>query len=269
MHGHRPSPPVELPPIRQAWLLVVDGPNDADRAAELAEALGLDLPTARVLASSPSPRVALRGDDAEALRRRAERCVVRTGLHASVISREALLALPPPLTVLRAPPVGPWSARPERLWDQDPEDLRALAGQPLERPRPALAVPAEVVSVHQRLSARPGGRLAPSRLHAPVSSTERRVGVLDLYSTAGALRLVEGLTDLDRPQGSVKLGFRAFEENLAAELPGVKVELRRVFRSLDRRAPTAEQPELVLSGWPQHEEHSRTLWLHHQARPNR
>lgn len=256
-------PPVVLPPIRQEWALVLESPSGADAASALAEALELDLATARMLTPARAVRVVRRALGREELERFAARLRERMGLRATILSREALRKIAPPRFVLRLG-AQRWSLADGPLWELDPERLAAVVGEEVAPGEVRFAVVGEVVTRRYRASA--GGRGARKDLK-PELVAERRVGVVDLHGPGLFLRLVEAASDPSphAPPSPALPRFRAFIDGLAERFPGIYVEARRVCRPMD--TPTlregAEHNEGVeVSGWPIFEEHTRMCRLH-------
>jgi hypothetical protein len=239
------EPQATLPAIRMPWLLVLPPRGEAE---VIAEQLGVDLATARMLAGGRWPRVGLRGEHPDLGR-------VRAPDHVTV-SREQLLAIPAALGVL-----GPvdaasvrttdaWQVTEERIWLTDPQG----GGLPARIDDVRLVVPGEVDTRSTR-AVPEESRWLRKRIVAAGAGTDRRVRVADLHTPTGIFRLVEGIT---RTQG----------------LPGHDpTSARRSFTSLlnelDRRFPTAEilDDRVVTIGadgksaWPQWEEHTRVCRL--------
>ncbi|MCB9764807.1 MAG: hypothetical protein H6739_33840 [Alphaproteobacteria bacterium] len=261
-----PQPPLlVLPPIRRPVALVVDGPGDAERAAALAAALGVDIATARMIAVSPHLKVALRADDAEALREPCDNVRQQTGLGASVVARDTLLAQPTPRLAL-ALGEDVWTLTTAPSWEPEPElraALRPEAAAPLDV---RMAVVGEVVVRRYRQAGGGGGRLGRKKDTRLEAGGERRVGVVDLHGPVGCVRVVEGITELKHVDAaSEKLRFRAFVDSLAERFPEARIEPRRMCRP--SHSPVTPEgfetgQSLESSGWPTFEEHTRLARVH-------
>jgi hypothetical protein len=250
--------------MRQPWMLVVEGPEEEARAEAVAAALRVDRVTARLVAIARHPRVALRGDDPDALQEAAARLRAGAGLRAAVCSRAELLQVGPPVTALAA--LGPgWRATAAEAWTAEPDALprgRAAPGFPVR-----LVVPGEVV-VRRYRDGRGVGRSSRGE-RVLREAAERRAPVIDLHGPAGFLRLVAGVTDTTGLPGhdpsSALLSFKNLLEGFDAVWPGAhRLGARSCAPGL---APAGTEPgadaEVVeASGWPAWEEHTRCcrLW---------
>lgn len=275
-------PPVELPPVRRDYLLVVEGPGDTERDRQLAQALEVDLATARQLAISRHPRVALRADAPTALWERA-RALERTGLRAVVASQEELRSQPDAVLLVAVEPegadpfTGTWWVDPWPHWTAeappDPAALRAQARRATPLPT-VLVVPGEVVST-QQAEGRDLGRSTHRRHQGGHRIGEARLPVIDLHGPGGVVRLVPGWTDLTGLRGliaedsmSAALNLRRLVEGLSRARPGLRVEGSRSCapsRELPMQAEGAGRERRVhtLTGWPSWEEHSRLCRILH------
>ncbi|MCK6507031.1 hypothetical protein L6R53_27265 [Myxococcota bacterium] len=275
-------PPVELPPVRRAFLLVVEGPGDTERDRQLAQALEVDLATARQLAISRHPRVALRADEAPPLWERA-RAVRALGLRAAVTSPEELLAQPAAVLLVGVEPTGgdpfagDWWVDPWPHWTAEaPPDPAALRAQ-ARRAAPLsaiLVVPGEVVSTRQAED-RDLGRATHRRHQGSHVVGETRLPVVDLHGPGGLVRLVPGWTDLSGLRGliaeeslSATLNLRRLLEGMSRVRPDLKVEgSRSCGPSRDLPAPPEgagrDRRVHTLSGWPTWEEHTRLCRVLH------
>ena len=250
-----------LPNVRFEYALFIDGPGDATRAAEVAGALSIDVATARLIAASPVARVALRGADPDVLSARAER-LNGLGIRASVIRREAVLALPHPrllLTIRADEPMRALSGGP--VWLGDPEELLGASGEQHDPFTPEYIVLGEVVVVRLRARAERAKMLRQRGSGADANRLdERRLGVVDLWADGCHVRVVEGLTRVDAAEG--RAPFRAFVDSLPMRYPGVRIEPRRICQPEARSGPVEAGAMIASSGWPVFEEHTRLCWLH-------
>jgi hypothetical protein len=250
------APPLVLPPFRQPWALVLAPPGDEGRVPALAEALEIDVATARQVGLVRHPRAALRGADREDLERRAGRYRARLGLPATVLDEATLGAQPPARLLLALALEGLWRSAWSPSWEPETGALAALAVREAPPPEVCLVVVGELVSTRYR--EQHGRRKDDVRL---VSHGDRRLAVLDLHHAAGVLRVVEGTTRLEGGPGidpsRSALAFRALPEALAARFPQAVVIERCVCRPM--RSPVAgEGGRLEASAWPEWEEHSRS-----------
>jgi hypothetical protein len=250
-----PLPPVVLPPFRQAFALFLQAPGDAERAQELATALELDLPTARMVAMSRHPRVALRSGDRRDLERRAESYRRALGLEATVLDQAALLAQPRARAALLLDPAGPWQVTSQHAWELDPDRALSLPAEPMPPPTLSLVVVGEVQV--RRFRKAPGRR---KRDEDELTATgERRMAVVDLHHDKGVLRVSEGRTDLGPWPGldrrSSTLAVRGLVEWLAENAP-CPVLARRTCQP-QRQPIELDDGSFEAAGWPAFEEHSR------------
>ncbi len=268
---HRPDPPasaplapaeapltVRLPPVRLPWILLMDGADRPELAPRLAEALEVDLFTARLYSAGRFARVVGRSPLDSQLRRRAA-AIEALGLRASVISRAALEASPIARFVVEALGGSTWRVLDEPVWEEDIEPETHGGGEPIEVAAPLVVVPGEVEV--RRRGQRQVARRLRDRYLADGPTTESRVGVIDLHFPTMILRIVEGLSRLDALPGSTPgagaRSFRSLLNSLDTHFPDSHVEARRVISSGPARDAAG-----VESGWPAWEEHSRLLREH-------
>lgn len=251
-----------MPKVRHSMALIVEGMGDPERGPALAEALSVDGVTARLIAVSRYPRFVFRGEDEVRMRQAATRVREELGVRAAVVTRAGLLEIGPAVAVTQA-----LTAEPLRLeivdramWDVD------LKAQPGNDPREIvpdlrLAVVGEIV-VHRFRALPQGGRLKHIRENRVRGTGEDRLGVVDLHTDGGILRVVEGATDLTgfpghTPSAAVR-SLRDFVAHLESRIP---VMPRRICQpGLDRPGGGAVAGQAGPSqdtGWAAFEEHSR------------
>jgi hypothetical protein len=252
-------------------VLVLDGRGDAFLAGGIALALGVDNATARQLALARFPRVALRGEDPVALESRAGKVRETLGVAARVVARAALAEVAPPRAVLAWAPGGALELTADAAWLGDPgQEFPARWGAHLHGVE--LAVAGEIVL--RRFRAGPdGGR---GRGREVKVAAERRIGVLDLHGPRVFLRVTEGISRLDAlpggEPGSARRSFKALEDGLPAQVPGVRLTPARVCAPGDPPAlgvVEASPDGVELSGWPEWEEHTRLVRALHGIGPER
>lgn len=247
-----PRPPeVLLPPFRQAFALLVETSGDQGEQGAVADALELDLPTARMVALSKHPRVARRGNSRAELERFAERWRAGLARAALVFDEETLRAQPMARTALELPAEGPWTASGGALW-LDPEGpKRPRDIEPFEV---RLLVSGEVVIKRFRIKRDKRGNkeLSPS--------SERRLTVLDLHGDACVLRVVEGLTRLTG-WGLEGLSHRQELKSLTERLGDAAEVLVAKRICQPTRKPEEAEGWAEAAGWPAWEEHSRACRL--------
>jgi len=256
---------VQLPNYTKPYGLIIEGLGGPDRAEALAEALYLDLATARLNAVSQWSRTALRGDDREALERMAARANAG-GIQATVTNRDALLNAPTALWVVGRLSDGRWSVCDQAPERADPDAVRMVGQHEVTSDDFTLAVPGDVVI--RRYKERGGGRW--SRGDSSVSELpERRVSVLDLYGSGPPLRLVVGVTHFDELPGHEPTSATRSLKNLVGRLaetwPGIRVEGRRICAPFKTGRLAEGEQRAEVSGWPLWEEHSRACWLLHSS----
>jgi len=257
----RDSWSVQLPNYTRPYGLIIEGLGGPDSAPALADALHLDLATARLNAVSHWSRTALRDDDRESLERLAARANAG-GIRAVVADRETLLKVPTALWVVGRMSDGRWYVcrqTPERA---DADAARAAGQLSVSSDDFTLAVPGDIVI--RRYKERGGGRW--SRGDASLSEMpERRVSVLDLYGSGPPLRLVVGVTDFEGLPGhepsSATRSLKNLVDRLAEVWPGIRVEGRRVCAPFKAGRLAEGEQRAEVSGWPLWEEHSRSCWL--------
>jgi hypothetical protein len=262
-----PVPPVILmPKVRHPLALVVEGMGDPERGPALAEALGVDGVTARLVAMCRYPRFVLRGDDEAQLNQAAEQVQSALGIRAVVVSRDAMLAIGPARGV-----TGALSSEPLQLqivecpeWDVDLTEPAAGELRTLT-PDLRLAVAGEIV-VHRFRAATQGGRLKHIREHRVQSVGETRLSVIDLHTDTAVLRLVQGATDMSGfPGHTPSAAVRSLRDYLSVLEQSVPVIPRRICQpGLDRPgggAVAGQSSPTQDSGWAAFEEHSRACRL--------
>ena len=247
------------------YALVLDCPGDAARAPVLARVLEVDGVTARMLAVSRHPRVALRSADPEPLHRLSSRYQVKIGLNAAVVPREALLDIDLPRVVLGPAGLQSFRVTDTPLWLQEVHDP-LIDGSVVRSPQLLLAVPGEVVTSHYRSNSDTARR--GRRRDAYELSRETRTGVLDLHGPGIFLRVVEGATDFQGLPGytisSRRRSFRGLVENIQQWFPNAQRFGSRVCRPTENPHPTPDQPlrpKLEVNAWPMWEEYTRLCRL--------
>ena len=246
-------PPAELvlPPFRQAAALFVQTGEGLEQG-EIAQALQIDLATARMLSLSKHPRVALRGNDRDKLEALAERWRADLARAAVVFEEADLRAQPRPRVALELPAEGDWITAAAALWLD-------FEGPRVERPTPRLAprlvVPGEVVVKRYRLKRDKRGNreLDPS--------SERRIAVVDLHGPQGTVRVVEGLTGIRGwgPEGSShRQELKHLTDRLGDEADDLLA--KRICQPTRKPEETADG-WAEAAGWPAWEEHSRAARL--------
>jgi hypothetical protein len=246
------------------YALVLDCPGDTGRAPAIAKVLEVDGVTARMLAVSRHPRVALRSADPEPLQRLCSRYQAALGLGAAVIPRESLLDIDLPKVILGPAGLQSFRVCEAPLWLQPVHDP-LIDGHVVRSPQLLLAVPGEVVTCHYRSSeGGPRGRLRD----AYQLSRESRIGVLDLHGPGIFLRVVEGATDFQGLPGytvsSRRRSFRGLVDNISQWFPSIQRFGSRVCRPSEGPQPTPDQPvlpRLEVNAWPMWEEHTRLCRL--------
>ena len=247
------------------YALVLECPGDAMRAPVLARALEIDGVTARMLAVSRYPRVALRSADPEPLHRLCERYRSAIGLGAAVVPRDALLDIDLPKVILGPAGLQGFRICDAPLWLQ-PEHDPLVDVSVLRGPQLLVAVPGEVVTCHYRIA--PDSRARHRRQDAYQLSRESRIGVLDLHGPGFFLRVVEGATDFRGLPGYVvqssRRSFRGLVENISQWFPAIERFGSRVCRPTENPMPPPDQPllaRLEINAWPMWEEYTRQCRL--------
>ena len=252
------DPVTLLPKVRRRYALVAEGPADVARAQEIADTLGVDGVTARMVAIARQPRVILRGIQRERLDGLAERVRVGLNLHAVVVDTDDLLRFGQArllVTMDNGPhvvEVNDWEMDLSQLAEQmEPQRMSEL---------PVLVVPGEVVLLKFR-PVRAGGRLKHLREGRVQPATERRLAVADLHTASGIVRLVEGASSITDVPGAVEGSFRSTLRILLDNWTEQEI------RTLDGRTASPashtghtrvdEMGNQKVSGWPEWEEHSR------------
>lgn len=235
-----PDPePIQLPPFRLPYALVVDPPGNLEQAPDFAKALGLDLASARMHARAQHPKIVLRSGDPEDIRARATRYTAHFSRPARELNAQALLALGRPRTALR---IGvTWELAGGDLWAREPGELPPGAGQVQAPLKITLVVPGEVIVATYRRRG-DGGVSA---------SGERRIQVADLHGPACFVRVVAGHCALPTAGESALRAHRAWIESLDCQV--------LASRSCPAGEPPASDGEgpLQATGWALFEEHSR------------
>jgi hypothetical protein len=254
--------------ISQPFCLYVECPNDANAAARVARALGVDGVTARSLAVCRHPRAARRGDDQAWLEAMAERYRTGMGLRAAVVPRESLLDIGLPKVVIGPAGRRGFQVSSAPLWTGAQHDpLRHSSS--IQSPRILLAIPGSVVVANYRGNKPLAGRSRRrGRTGGYILSGESRVGVIDLHGAGVFLRLVEGITDFNGMPNhdalSARRSFIGFLDQLGLWFPGIQKLGPRVCRPSEPPNPDPGQPlhsKLSVDGWGRWEEHTRLCRL--------
>lgn len=246
LSGVEGPPELVLPPFRQAFALFVEPSGTPDDAALVADALGIDHPTARMVALAKHPRVALRHNDGAHLERLAASYRDRVARPATVFDEGLLRGQPTPRTVLSLPREGDWEVigGGAWLWDE-----KRRPGKPLTPPAVRLAVAGEIVLKRFRVKSNKRGE------KELVPSNEQRSGVLDLHTDEGILRVVEGLTQLDGwdlDGLSLRIAFRRFLESDHGD-----IAVHKRICQPTRKPQELDDMTALATGWPAWEEHTR------------
>ena len=246
----RPAPLV-LPPFRQKWALFVQSPGEDVALEDVAAALDLDLPTARMVSLAKHPRVARRGmnrGQLEGLAARWEKHLVRT---AVVFDEGMLRELPRARTALVLPAEGDWTTSSGDVW-LDPEGPKFPSSTaPVEV---LLAVVGEVVVKRFRVKSDKRG----DRNFEP--SGERRVAVVDLHGPACVIRVVENITEL-RGWGLEGLSHRQELKSLTERLGETTQLVAKKICQPTRKPEDLGTGWAEAAGWPAWEEHTRACRL--------
>lgn len=259
-------PPVVLPPFRHPFALVVEGPGNAELAAPLARALGVDVATARLHCVGLVPRAVLRGPERVLLEEKVRAVQRATGLRAAVVERERMLALPSPWGVLEGLEEGLFRVLPRSHWSEEPPAELLSQAQVRELPTLRLLLVGEVAVGRFR----PGmekTRLTRRREDPLVALHERRLMVVELHGDEGGLRLVEGMSALRAlpgfEAGASLRDLKRLVEGLKGRWPQARHEGRFVAMPGEKPLPTpgGEGQVLERTGWPQWEEHARLCRL--------
>jgi len=231
--------PIALPPFRLPVALIIEPPGDVAQVPELAQALGLDVASARMHARATHPRVVLRSGDLSDIEERATRYSAHFQRPARPIQVPELLEIGRPMTALRIAPTT-WVLAKGGQWALEPGEISQAAGSPCPPPDFELAVPGEIIVATYR---RRGDSLTPSG--------ERRIAVTDLHGPDTFVRVVAGHCALPLPGESALQAYRAWLESLNCRVLG--------SRSCAPGEPPHAQSQAPLqaTGWAHFEEHSR------------
>jgi len=252
------GPVIALPKVRRRYGLVVEGVGDVDRHEDIVNALGMDGATARMIAIARQPRVVLRGDDKDRMQDMAVRLQRDAGLEATIVDEERLRAMGP-AWLLHGFEGGPVLVAVSD-WTQAFETPSASSGGMPMTDAPLLVVPGEVVVLKYR-SSRSGGRLKHLREGRMQAASEQRLALVDLHTSSGIVRILEGHTDLMNAPGAVEDGFRRSLRSLIENWreQGVRVLEPRTCSPSGTGGQNSRALEQAAfsTGWPDWEEHSR------------
>ena len=199
------TPTILLPSVQRRYALVIDGTADADRASDLAQSLGVDGVTARMLAIARQPRIALRAGNPRGLEAKAKALKSTNNVAATVVDDTALRNIGPAELLVsfdggpRTIAIYDWMTDLSKSIDIDQCEAMHQA--------PCLVVPGELVILKFR-AAPSGGRLKHLREERMDPAAERRLAVADLHLPDGIVRILEGATDLTGAPGAISDGFR-------------------------------------------------------------
>lgn len=250
-----PEAGIRLAAARHPFALVLGAVPAGIETARLATALGVDPATARAAILAGGTRIALRGTDRDLLERRAVHLRAE-GLEATVVARTELTVWGPAKGLVGVEGPMAWRIVEASRWGEERPD-------PSQLPRGTVAAVGAVWLVVP-------GDVEEKRLRAPAAESrwqrghfaapngaggEARLAVVDVYTDAGLLRLVEGGFDprgLGDGSSSQRLAVKAFLDTLGSRWPDSRVEARRTILSAPRPGDT-----LRADGWAGWEEHSR------------
>lgn len=246
---------VRLPAARHPFGLVVGAPPAGMETGRLAAALEVDLATARAAVLAGGARLTLRSPDREALERRAVE-LRRLGLRACVVARADLVAWGPAVGLVGLDGAHVWRMVEAPRWGEErPDPSQLPRGNPRVVGRVWLVVPGEVEEKRLRAPAAES-RWQRGHYAAPNGAGgEARLSVVDVYTDAGLVRMVEGAVDpkgIGEGASSQRLAVKSFVESLATHWPEAHTEARRTVLATARPGNDRRS-----DGWPAWEEHSR------------
>lgn len=248
------APALLLPPIRHPLALVISPIGDPTLLPAVAQALEVDMATARTFANVRHTQVALRGGDSGPLERR--RVALRgQGLRATLVARESLVREPLALSVLGRDG-DRWRVVEAPLWGDEPDPTERPLGDLLAPGAITLAVLGEVETRTWR-GAPEASRWQRARYTADQAPATRRVTVVDLHTASHILRLTDGLTVL-RERDPLARALKEFIDVLETSFPGIHIEARRNCVAPSTGGDNARST----SGWPLWEEHTRMCRIH-------
>jgi hypothetical protein len=256
------APTILLPSVQRRYALVIDGLSDVDRASDLAQTLGVDGVTARMLAIARQPRIALRADTPGGLGTMAKALQATNNLAATVVDDAALRSCGP-ARLLVSFDGGPRTIAINDWMTDLPNPIDTDQSQAMHQ-APLLVVPGELVILQFR-SAPSGGRLKHLREGRMDPAAEQRLAVADLHMPDGVIRILEGVSDLTDAPGAISDGFRLSLRVLLDQWQdhGIRVlEARTAIPKLGSKAGRTEAKGASLAAaWPEWEEHSRCARL--------
>ena len=261
----RERPPVVLPKYRRRWLLVIQGPGNADLTEAMARALNVDGVSARFAAIARAPRVVLRSETPTELRRSALK-VQKLGVAAVVVSRDELESIASPDLVLASDGDARLSVSASWPWNADVPEVLPADARSLPLSGMSIGVPGEISVRRYRI----GRSLARGRRSDRVLrlSTERRFAVVDLHGPGRFLRLIAGITNTSGMPGhderSAVQSFQGLVERLPEWVRSCVVQSDRVC-SAGEAPPIPDGHDgaapIESSGWSAWEEHTRLCRL--------
>lgn len=256
------APTILLPSVQRRYALVIDGPADVDWASELAQTLGVDGVTARMLAIARQPRIALRADNPGGLEAKAKALKATNDLAATVVDDTALRSSGPARLLAsfgggpRTIAINDWMTDLPNAVDID--QCEAMNQAPL------LVVPGEVVILKFR-AAPSGGRLKHLREGRMDPASEQRLAVADLHLPDGVVRILEGVSDLTGAPGAISDGFRLSLRVLLDQWRDHGIRVLETKTATPKRGSKAGRTEAMgvtlAAAWPEWEEHSRCARL--------
>lgn len=250
---------VRLPPIRHPFALILGAPPSGSELGPLANALGVDLATARNVALATGTRITLRGGDAGELERRAA-SVRLLAVAACVCARDQLSHLGPAWAVVGFDSPDRWRLIAADVW-VDPPDIQNLPqGEVYALLGPRVLIVGEVEVRRLRAETTESKWQRKHLGPAKGAGGEARLAVLDVVFPDRILRLVEGAFDIrgftPGDPTSARRSIKAVQEWLSQQFPSLRVEPRRICAAAPIPGISSRE-----DGWAAWEEHSRACAL--------
>jgi ribosomal protein L40E len=247
--------PVEISWPRGTHALFVECPDSSVAARHIVSSLKVDGSTARMLATSRLPKVALYEKSFINVKHFAKKYLNQLNCQALPIKKDALEGIPNAYPCIRVMPKGYWVSS-GALWLRP--NLYSGTSIHLRSDKIVLIVSGEVeVQYYREIRRRKETEWKKNRTD--------RFSVIDLHSTQGIIRLCNHYTDLSMlpnfQSSASNINFKQYSDSLYELYPSSRII--QGYRAFPPELGLGSNPnkDTIISGWPQWEAYTRACRL--------